>query len=77
MAWARSPRSVYNLATVRIGMGVGLKEVANTLQNLGVSRDVDLLPSLLFRLNIFLFTLNNNFFFQKTGNLAVMRVILQ
>ncbi len=37
----------YNLATVRIGMDVGLKQVVNTLQNLGVEREVELLPSLL------------------------------
>jgi len=37
----------YNLSTVRIGMEVGLKQVVNTLQNLGVTRDVELLPSLL------------------------------
>jgi penicillin-binding protein 1B len=37
----------YNLATVRIGMDVGLKAVANTLLNLGVTREVELLPSLL------------------------------
>ena len=37
----------YNLATVRIGMDVGLKQVANTLLNLGVTREVELLPSLL------------------------------
>jgi penicillin-binding protein 1B len=37
----------YNLATVRIGMDVGLKQVANTLQNLGVTREIELLPSML------------------------------
>lgn len=37
----------YNLSTVRIGMDVGLKQVANTLQNLGISREVELLPSTL------------------------------
>lgn len=37
----------YNLATVRIGMDVGLKQVANTLQKLGVTREIKLLPSLL------------------------------
>lgn len=37
----------YNMATVRIGMDIGLGKVANTLKNMGVSRPVDLFPSLL------------------------------
>jgi penicillin-binding protein 1B len=37
----------YNLATVRIGIDVGLKQVANTLLNLGVTREIELLPSML------------------------------
>ncbi len=37
----------YNLATVRIGMDIGLARIAKTLRNLGVSRPVDLFPSLL------------------------------
>ncbi len=37
----------YNLATVRIGMDIGVARVAKTLRNLGVSRPVDLYPSLL------------------------------
>jgi penicillin-binding protein 1B len=37
----------YNLATVRIGMDVSLKSVANTLLNLGITRDVELVPSML------------------------------
>ncbi|MGR8934441.1 MAG: penicillin-binding protein 1B [Gammaproteobacteria bacterium] len=37
----------YNLATVRIGMDMGLARVAKTLRNMGVSRDIDLYPSLL------------------------------
>ena len=37
----------YNLATVRLGMEVGLREVAGTLRRLGVERPVDAYPSLL------------------------------
>ena len=37
----------YNLATVRIGMDVGIARIAKTLRNLGVSRPVNLFPSLL------------------------------
>ncbi len=37
----------YNMATVRIGMDIGLRHVANTLKNLGVSRPVELYPSFL------------------------------
>ncbi|QPK64980.1 penicillin-binding protein 1B [Methylomonas sp. LL1] len=37
----------YNMATVRIGMDVGLSRIANNLKNMGVSRPVDLYPSLL------------------------------
>jgi len=37
----------YNLATVRLGMDVGIARTAKTLRNMGVSRPVDLFPSLL------------------------------
>ncbi len=37
----------YNLATVRIGMDVGIGRTAKTLRNLGVNRHLDLYPSLL------------------------------
>ena len=37
----------YNMATVRIGMDIGLSKVANTLKNMGVSRPVELYPSFL------------------------------
>ncbi|MCX7087730.1 MAG: penicillin-binding protein 1B [Methylococcales bacterium] len=37
----------YNLATVRIGMDLGIEMVAKTMQNLGVTRYIDLFPSLL------------------------------
>lgn len=37
----------YNMATVRIGMDIGLARVANTLRNMGVSRPVELFPSFL------------------------------
>jgi len=37
----------YNLATVRIGMDVGVARVAKTLKNMGVTRPLDLYPSLL------------------------------
>ncbi len=37
----------YNLATVRIGMDVGVENVANTLKSMGVNRKLDLFPSLL------------------------------
>jgi penicillin-binding protein 1B len=37
----------YNLATVHIGMDVGITSVANTLKNMGVTRPVALFPSLL------------------------------
>jgi penicillin-binding protein 1B len=37
----------YNMATVRIGMDIGLSRIANNLKNMGVSRPVDLFPSFL------------------------------
>ena len=37
----------YNMATVRIGMDVGMARIANTLKEMGVSRPVDLFPSFL------------------------------
>ena len=37
----------YNLATVRIGMDVGVENVLNTLKKMGVNRKLDLFPSLL------------------------------
>ena len=37
----------YNLATVRIGMDVGIARIAKTIRNIGVSRPVNLFPSLL------------------------------
>lgn len=37
----------YNMATVRIGMDIGLAKIANNLKNMGVSRPVDLYPSML------------------------------
>ncbi|WP_426993285.1 penicillin-binding protein 1B [Methylomonas sp. CM2] len=37
----------YNLATVRIGMDIGLGKIANTLKAMGVSRPVNLYPSFL------------------------------
>lgn len=37
----------YNLATVRIGMTVGLQPITNTLKKLGVNRPIKLFPSLL------------------------------
>jgi penicillin-binding protein 1B len=37
----------YNLATVRIGMDVGIAKTAKTLKNMGVNKDVELFPSLL------------------------------
>ncbi len=37
----------YNLATVRVGMDIGVTKVANTLKNMGVTRPLDLFPSLL------------------------------
>lgn len=37
----------YNLATVRIGMQIGLARIAKTLKNLGVNRPISLFPSLL------------------------------
>ncbi len=37
----------YNMATVRIGMDVGLARIASTLKEMGVSRPVDLFPSFL------------------------------
>ena len=37
----------YNLATVRIGMDVGVASVAKTIKDMGVNRSLDLFPSLL------------------------------
>jgi len=37
----------YNRATVRLGMGIGLRSVATTLKDLGIEQKVDLFPSLL------------------------------
>jgi penicillin-binding protein 1B len=37
----------YNLATIRLGMSVGVKQTVETLRRLGVKRDVPLVPSLL------------------------------
>ena len=37
----------YNLATVRLGMSVGIKRTVETLRRLGVKRDVPAVPSLL------------------------------
>ena len=37
----------YNLATVRLGMELGLDRVARTLKALGVERPIDILPSML------------------------------
>jgi len=37
----------YNLATVRVGLDVGLERVAATLRALGVERSIDVVPSLL------------------------------
>ncbi len=37
----------YNLATVRVGMDVGVARVAKTLRNMGVTRQLKLFPSLL------------------------------
>ena len=37
----------YNMATVRIGMDIGLSRVANTLKNMGINSKVDLFPSFL------------------------------
>jgi penicillin-binding protein 1B len=37
----------YNLATVHVGIDVGVANVAKTLQNMGVTKSIDLFPSLL------------------------------
>ncbi|MDD5276917.1 MAG: penicillin-binding protein 1B [Methylovulum sp.] len=37
----------YNLATVRVGMDVGIARTAKTLKDMGVNKEVDLFPSLL------------------------------
>ena len=37
----------YNLATVRIGMDIGVARVAKTLRSMGIARPVDLFPSFL------------------------------
>lgn len=37
----------YNLATVRVGMDVGVARIAKTMKSLGVDRPIDLYPSLL------------------------------
>ena len=43
----RALASSYNQATVRLGMNVGVEEVARTLERLGVDRDITPYPSLL------------------------------
>jgi penicillin-binding protein 1B len=43
----RALANSYNLATVRLGMDIGIARTAKTLKNLGVNRPVDLYPSLL------------------------------
>ena len=43
----RALSNSYNLATVRLGMDVGIARTAKTLKNLGVNRPVNLFPSLL------------------------------
>jgi penicillin-binding protein 1B len=37
----------YNLATVRVGMDIGVARTAKTLKDMGVTRELDLFPSLL------------------------------
>ncbi len=37
----------YNLATVRIGMDIGIARIAKTLRSMGITRPVDLFPSFL------------------------------
>ena len=37
----------YNLATVRVGMDIGVARTAKTLKSMGVTRELDLFPSLL------------------------------
>ncbi len=37
----------YNLATVRIGMDIGVARIAKTLRSMGITRPVDLFPSFL------------------------------
>lgn len=37
----------YNLATVRVGLDIGVARTAKTLKEMGVSREVDIFPSLL------------------------------
>jgi penicillin-binding protein 1B len=37
----------YNLATVRVGMDIGVAKTAKTLKSMGVTRELDLFPSLL------------------------------
>ena len=37
----------YNLATVRVGMDIGIARIAKTLRNLGVGQEIKLYPSLL------------------------------
>jgi penicillin-binding protein 1B len=37
----------YNLATVRVGMDVGIAKTAKTLKSMGIERELDLFPSLL------------------------------
>ncbi len=43
----RSLAKSYNLATVRLGMALGLENVIQTLKNLGVTSDIPRLPSIL------------------------------